>query len=57
MTLNSNHNGVIETGFVLENRNTVAKINNKSCFLEKVNEIDKSVTCLMRNKLTNQQRK
>lgn len=55
MTLTSGHNGIIETGFVLENRNITEKINeNKSCFFEKVNEIDKSVTFLMRNKQTNQ---
>lgn len=58
MTLTSSHNEVIKIEFILKNRNTTKEINvNKSWFFEKINEIDKSLIRLMKNKQTDKENK
>lgn len=50
-TLTSSHNGIIKVEFILENRNTTEEVNvNKGWFFEKINEINKSLNRLMKNK-------
>ena len=52
-TLTSSNDGLPEIEFVLENKNTTEGINvNKSWFFKNINEIDKSLTRLMKNKQT-----